>query len=405
MGKTLGAWRWLSWRYACVGLLLGLVGFGYHYAEPKLTLFDAARVRDNFRDMRSVFPHRSVPASPRAASLRAAVQALEGDYVYEGEQRSLTDFLTRSSTTTLLVVHRDVVVREWTSPGYSMTDQITSFSVTKSFIATLVGIAVDRGLIASLDDPIAEYVPALGSSGFADASIRQVLQMSSGIDFSERYGDTSSDAYTIFDRMFVFGRGIDALAASYPTLAPPGQHFQYASINSHGLAMLVRAVNGRPLHEVFSQQLWEPLGAEHGAYFLTDLHGTEIGFWGLSATPRDFARLGQLYLHGGELSGRRLVSAAWIRSATTPGRPDLARGRIDHEWGYGLHWWLPREGDGPRDQGDFAAIGIWGQLIYVNPAAQLVVVKTAADRDFKTHEFEAIVAFRALAARLEGATR
>ena len=159
--------------------------------------------------------------------------------------------------------------------------------------------------------------------------------------------------------------------------------------------MLVREVSGQPISTYLQEKLWQPMGATSEASWMTDIYGEEVTFMGLNATLRDFARLGLLYLHEGRLNNQRIVSAEWVRRATTPDKPWLQPGEIDGDWGYQYQWWIPRDG-----HGDYSAIGIWGQFIYVNPEAELVIVKTSADADFKPHEFEAITVYRKIASML-----
>lgn len=262
-------------------------------------------------------------------------------------------------------------------------------------MSTLVGIALEEGLIGSLQDPLSHYVPELRGSGFDGVPITHILQMSSGIDFSEAYDDESTDAFKIYDQMFLSMQAIDSIAATFGSRGESGQEFHYASINTQALAMLVRAVTGQTLTSYLEEKLWQPLGMENDASWLLDMHGVEVGFWGLNATLRDFAKIGSLYLHKGLFNGNRIVSAEWIAQATIPDESHLQAGRIDKDWGYQYQWWIPRGSDG-----DFAAIGIWGQMIYVNPKEQTVIVKTSADKHFKLHEFEAIAAFRSIARTL-----
>ena len=267
--------------------------------------------------------------------------------------------------------------------------------MAKSFVSTLVGIAIDDGLIDSVHDPITKYVPELSQSGFDGVSIEHVLQMSSGIDFSEAYDDESTDAFQIYNRMFITMGSIDNITGKYGSTAEPGTEFYYASINTHALAMLIKAVSGQELTTYLEQELWHPLGMANDAYWLADMHGNEIGFWGLNATSRDFAKLGLLFLHDGTFNEQQIVSSSWVTQATTAGTGFLERGQIDNDWGYQYQWWLPR---GSSD--DFAAIGIWGQMIYVSPSTNVVIVKTAADENFKPHEYESIVLFRTIAESL-----
>lgn len=368
----------------------------FFYVEPKLSLFDPDKVSNNFAHMDQIFPARTIHKSTTPYTFVENPTSIPTTYGYENETRTLDEFLARSKTTGFLVIKDDAVVFEQYFAGYDETTRATSFSVAKSFVSTLVGLAFDDGLIESVDDPITQYVPELKGSGFDGASIADVLQMSSGIDFSEAYDDESTDAFHVYDRMFINMESIDNIAASYGSRAVPGTEFYYASINTQALAMLVRAVTGQDLTTYLEQKLWQPLGMASDGYWLLDMHGTEVGFYGLNATLRDFAKLGLLYLHGGTFNGRQIISESWVSQATTPDAAFLQPGQIDNDWGYQYQWWVPRD-----SQGDFAAIGIWGQMIYVNPQANVVIVKTSADEDFKQHEYEAILLFRAIADGLE----
>lgn len=361
------------------------------YAWPKITFLWPDHVHDNFRHMEQVFPVRVIRRSNAPRPWEEAPAKLSVRYSYRGGEHSLEDFLQRSATTSFLVVHRGKIIDERYFGGYGKDDRATSFSVAKSFVATLVGIALKDGLIRSVDDDITDYVPSLRRSGFEGASIADVLQMSSGIDFSERYDDESTDAFRIFDQMYLWRDGIKDIAGGFGRATPSGQDFHYASINTQALGMLVSEVSGQSLTDYLQEKLWQPLGASADASWMTDLHGDEVAFMGLNARPRDFARLGLLYLHGGRVGTQQLLPADWVARATTPDKPWLQPGQIDQDWGYQYQWWVPREG-----QGDYSAIGIWGQFIYVNPQADLVIVKTSADAGFKPHEFEAMTVFRAI---------
>ncbi|NJN55116.1 MAG: serine hydrolase [Anaerolineae bacterium] len=343
--------------------------------------------------MDKIFPMRVIEKSAVPYQFVEKPTAVATQYEFAGEVRSLDEFLARSQTTGLLIIQDDVIIHEAYFGGYDAESKATSFSVAKSFVSTLVGIALEEGLIADIHDPITKYVPELEKSGFDGVSIAHVLQMSSGVDFSEVYDDESTDAFKIFDRLFILMQPIDKITPSYGSRTAAGQEFAYASINTQALTMLIRAVSGQDLTAYLQQKLWQPLGMADDGSWMLDRHGTEVGFMGLNATLRDFAKLGLLFLHKGTFNGQQIVSEAWVVQATTPDLDFLQPGQIDEEWGYQYQWWIPRGSDG-----DFAAIGIWGQMIYVNPAANMVIVKTSADENFKAHEVEAIQAFRAIAA-------
>lgn len=377
-----------------LALALGGVWFA-SYAWPKITFLWPDHVQENFRHMERVFPVRVIRQSSVPIPWVEAPKKLSATYQYLGREHTLEQFLQRSATTSFLVIHKGKLIDERYFGGYDKNDRATSFSVVKSFVATLVGVALKEGLISSLDDPITDYVPSLRTSGFQGATIADVLQMSSGIDFSERYDDDSTDAFRIFDQVYLWRRAINDIAADFGSASPPGRQFHYASINTQALGMLVSEVTGRPLGDYLQEKLWQPLGATADASWMNDVHGNEVAFMGLNARPRDFARLGLLYLHGGRVGANQLLPVDWVQKATTPDKPWLQPGKIDQDWGYQYQWWVPR-----GEQGDYSAIGIWGQFIYVNPKADLVIVKTSADAQFKSHEFEAMTAFRAIARAL-----
>ena len=376
-------------------LLLGLGIPGYSYLWPKLTLFDPGYRVTRFRSMEKVFPSDPITASSSPAALPLDPRPIAETYRFNGETRDLSGFLRRSETTAFLVLQNGTVVHEAYFQGATAESRLTSFSVAKSFVSTLVGIAHHDGLIDNLSDPITRYVPSLTGSGFDGVAIEDILTMSSGIDFSEIYGDESADIYTIYNKLFLYFRPMTSVISDFGSSSTPGTTFHYASIDTQALGLLIEAVTGRSPAAYLQEKLWHPLGATAPASWLTDQHGTVLSFWGLNATARDFARLGLLFARNGRHEGKQIVPSEWIARATTPQASRLARGTIDSDWGYGYQWWLPR-----GSNSDFAAIGIWGQFIYVSPETRTVIVKLSADPDFKPHEVEAIAAFRAIAAGL-----
>jgi hypothetical protein len=165
------------------------------------------------------------------------------------------------------------------------------------------------------------------------------------------------------------------------------------------LGMILRKATGRALTEYAQEKLWVPLGMEADALFLVDSAGVEAAFGGLNMVLRDYARFGRLYLHEGEWSGRQLVRASWVHASVTPDAPHLMPGRrASAAWvlGYGYQWWIPEHPDG-----DFLAIGIHGQAIYVYPRYHVVIAKTSAYQDYSRDgdamELESIEMFRAIA--------
>lgn len=378
---------------AAIGLLLA----GYFaYVEPKLMLFAPDRLVHNFSHMDGVFPSNPIGKSPRPHRFDISPQPIPASFTFDGRRIATEEFLARSQTTGLLVIKDGKIAHETYYSGYTPQTRSTSFSVAKSFVSTLIGIAIDEGRIDSVHDPLTKYVPELESSGFAKVRISDALQMSSGIDFSEEYENEKTDAYTIFDQLYLYMRPIDNVILDYGSKEQPGQAFYYASINTQALSQVLRQVYGQDLAAITQEKLWQPLGMESDAYWSTDLYGDELGFMSLNATLRDFAKFGMLFLGRGSFNGKRIVSESWVEQSTTADKPFLQRGEINGDWGYQYQWWLPR-----GSQTDFAAIGIWGQMIYVNPQARLVIVKTSADKNFHPHEFEAVQLFREIARSLD----
>jgi len=279
--------------------------------------------------------------------------------------------------------------------------------VAKVFTSTLVGLALHDGLLQDLDDPARRYLPALADSGYRDNSVRDLLQMASGVKFVEDYTgppgpETRAWIEAIVEQKI---RYYDTFAWFQQRLHPPGTRFSYASIEPVISGALVRAVSGRPLADFLSARIWQGLGAEHDASWLVDRPGgDEVGSCCINATTRDFARFGQLWANGGRVGGRQLVPAAWVRAATTPDpdRPFLHPGRLVQfpGLGYQHNWWLL---DG-RD-GEYLAWGVHGQFIYVNPARRVVIAQNANwdSADDPAELLRDIAAFRALVAAIAGA--
>jgi hypothetical protein len=278
------------------------------------------------------------------------------------------------AVTSLLVMQGGEIRYENYFLGTAPEDRRISWSVAKSFLSALTGILLEEGAIESLDDPVTRYVPALEGSAYDGVSLRQVLQMSSGVTFDEDYLDFNSDINRM-GRVLALGGSMDAFAAGLTeTFAPPGETWQYVSIDTHVVAMALRGATGRSLTDLMTEKIIQPLGLERTPAYVTDGEGTAFALGGLNLTTRDYARFGQMILQGGQWQGRQIVPADWIAESTRASAPTEA-GRI----GYGYQWWIP-DGSPP---GTYMARGIYGQYIWIDEAAEVVIVTTAADRSFR----------------------
>ena len=280
-------------------------------------------------------------------------------------------------------------------------------SVGKSFVSALVGIAVAEGHIDNVEDPITDYVPSLAGSAYDGVRIKDILQMSSGARWDEDYSDPESD---IMRYGYTFGTGasLDEFTATLVREREPGTYNYYNSTDTQALGMLVVAATGRSLADYAGEKLWQPLGMERDAYWITDDHGMEMAAGGMQVVARDYAKLGQLYLQGGQWRGTQILPAAWVHDSVTPDAPHVMPG-VDPEYpvGYGYQWWVLQ-----GDEGEFSAIGVYNQFIYVNPAKQVVIVKLSAnsgygltDDDTSWREIESFEFFRAISNQVVSAAR
>jgi len=291
----------------------------------------------------------------------------------------LEEYFTRNHVTGFLVLHGDTVLVERYFHGADRRSRFVSQSVGKSIVSILVGVAVDQGKIASVDDRVTKYLPELLPSGYRGATIKNVLQMATGVDYSEDYRDSTSGAARI-GQALITGRPTfeEFVQSMKPTTTPPGTKFEYQSVNTQVLGLLLERITGEPLHRWAGRALWSKLGAESDAFFYQSTgQRATCAFACFNATLRDYGRIGLLMLGGGAIGGRRVVSEAWVRQSTMPDavflRPSAPGEAGPPRYGYGYQWWIP-----PGDEGAFMAIGIYGQAIYLNPAKRLVVVQTAA---------------------------
>ena len=255
-----------------------------------------------------------------------------------------------------------------------LTSRWTSFSVAKSFTSTLVGAALRDGFIKSLDDKVSTYIPDLKGSAYEVVTVRQLLTMTSGVKWNEDYTDPKSDV-----AVFAAHKaepGVNA-TVSYmrrlPREAPPGTKWLYKTGETNLIGVLVSQATGKTLSAYLSEKVWKPYGMERDAVWMLGSTGHEISGCCISASLRDYARLGQFILDGGKIHGEIDLPSDWLAKATTKQADIGIPGR-----GYGFQWWT-------YDDGSFAAYGIFGQSIFIDPKKKLVIATngdwpTATDR-------------------------
>lgn len=389
--------RIAGWTSGCLALIL-LIAFLWLRNSPYwagIMLFADGHRIENFRAMDGVFPSREVARSGPVWAFARDPRALPDTYRFAGGEKELATFLDRTETTGLLVVHRGAITHEEYRLGADATSPFTSWSMAKSVLSALIGIAIDEGHIDSVRDPIGDYVPALAGSGYADVPIEDALTMSSGVAFDEDYDNPLSDINMLFIRAMAMGTPVEETIAGLERERAPGTFNDYASSDSMALGLVLEAATGMRVARYLESRLWGPLGAEADATWSTDRTGREFALCCLNATLRDYARFGRLYLGDGARDGRQIIPADWVETSVNPTAPHLQPGdnpASSWTFGYGYKWWVPE-----TPQGDFLAIGVWGQFIYVDPAREVIIVKTSADPAFDDNDHETVAAFRAIA--------
>ncbi len=394
----------LVWKVVLVLFLVSLAASLALYPQIKrvyqvLTLFESENIVENFRSMDQIFDIKTVSRGDEVNVLNNTPGQLPETYHYQGEEKSIQDFLEDTWTTGFIVLKDGNILYEEYFLGNQEDTKVISWSVSKSIVSALVGIAIDDGYIKDIQEPVTNYVPTLQESGYSEVPIKDILQMSSGIHFNEDYADFNSDINRM-GRALAFNTSIDEFVTSLESEREPGTYNNYVSMDTQVLAMLLREATGQNLTDYMENKLWSKMGMEEDAHWLLDRKGMELAFGGLNAVLRDYARFGLLYMNGGSYNGQEVVPAWWVKDSVTPDSPHLMPGRKgpDQEelMGYGYQWWLPADTDG-----DFMAIGIYNQYIWIHPELGVVIVKSSAypdyDLDGTLKTRESIAMFRAIA--------
>ncbi|MEE8407403.1 MAG: serine hydrolase [Acidimicrobiia bacterium] len=395
---------------AITGLLLLWVAVGAVVYSPEYVGRVLTSRESSVDDYLHMFPLRSLSASatpfsfdedPNEGAVRGAFESVLG-------VSDLDAFLAEAETQAFIVIKDDKILYEGYFNGTRRDSVVTSFSVAKSFDSALIGIAIDEGLIGSVDDAITDYLPELAdrSIGFEKITIRDLLLMASGLDYQEL-------------RWFLFN-GDDPLTTYYTDqreislnntniIDPPAQYFLYNKYHPQLLGMILERTTGMSVADYTQTRLWDRIGMEYDGAWALDSEGS--GFEkmeaGLNARAIDFAKFGRLYLNGGNWDGQQVISAEWVEESTslaeTTHNPDyyarsFGPSIYDDGNGYYKYMWYGklREGQPP----DIAAEGDHGQFIYMSPANRVIIVRNGTGYGIASSEW--IDAFYRAASDLGG---
>lgn len=329
---------------------------------------------------KSTAPFRFIPATQQAQ--------------YKRLTKYLDSMLINTNTNAFLVIKNDSLIYESYAENLTPNSLHPSFSVAKSYVGTLVGIAIDQGLIASANDLVIKYLPALADNDerFKRLTIQHVLDMRSGVDFDE----DKESPFSAITKLY-YGASIKNQIAKLKMKREAGQVFEYQSINTILLAAILEKASGQHLTDLLRKYLWNPIGTESDAFWSLDDQKTAKAMCCLHATAADFAKLGRLYLKKGNWEGKQILSESWIKQTTQAS--SLA------QMGYKNQWWACSKISYFRDSisaqalvtrlqlkvpirkgtngnyyvseptNDYRAEGILGQIVYVNPDNKVIIVR------------------------------
>lgn len=340
--------------------------------------------RHQYFATRAVRRGKSVHPLPRAARpLDEAALNVDG-------------FMARNNVGGLLLIKDGAVCLERYRLGLDESTRWYSYSVGKSVASTLVGAAIRDGAIGSVLDPVTRYLPTLAGTGYDGTTIRNLLEMSSGVAWDETYRNGASDFARFYGAVIDRRRG-DAFAVmrSLPRAVPPGSRFVYNSGESYLLGCIVSAATGKTLADYLSERIWARFGMEADGYWTLDSDdGQEMASGGCNFVLRDYGRFGLFLLSGGVAGGERILPDSWLAEASHPqaDSPQIGYGRLvpGLPLGYGYQWWAFPSGDSrlPGHDGAFTGQGVFGQFLYLNPRENMVAVIWSAWPDHWVVEAE-----------------
>ena len=377
-----------------------VVAAAYWYVRPGsefsprevIAMVNVEDRREVFRRMETVYPSREITPGEVVRTFPRQVRPLDVTYTWEGAERTFADYAERRRVQGIFVLKDGIVVHEEYLGDATQASRFTSWSVAKSYISTLIGMAIEEGVIESLDDKASRYAKEYAGTDFGDTTIRHLLMMSSGIDFDENYENPKSDIRKLFVNTFLWNHDVDDVVRAHRRNRPAGNDFDYISSNTQVLTGILRGAYGQSLIEIMDAKIAQPLGLSGGSW-LTDRQGPggkELGYCCLQLTLEDYAKLGQVYVDDGMFGDQRILPEGWVDFVATPPQPShepSGEGRF----GYTHHFWVVG-----GEEGAFNMQGYNGQYVHMDPDEGVVIVITSADQSGWTPTPEFPHLFRAI---------
>lgn len=335
-----------------------------------------------FRNMHHLVNSVSIPHTNNIYTIPQKLnpKALPSTFEYDDETYNVADEIKDTDMTSLIVIKGGKIISENYYRGNKENSLVINMSITKSVTSLLIGIAYEDGKIEDLDDVASKYAPQLKGTAYENIRIQNLLNMASGVQGSQEADDEKINKISRTGSLY-------ELLKTLKKEVNQGEYFRYNSMDTYALGLVLQGATGKLVNDYFKKKLWNKLGAKYDAYLLTDKKDSVWTHGGLVCATIDLAKIGLLMINGGKnYQGEQLISQAWITASTTPDKPYLMGGEnnpnYDEEMGYKNKWWIPEE----RDGDDYSGIGIYGQILYINPSKQTVIASNSAYKEYYEDE-------------------
>ena len=322
----------------------------------------------NFADMHDYkkFPNQKIDKPSQTFYFKEAVKQIDPNIPQEfntKNYRTIEQFLGKEKTLSFLIIRNDSILYQNYFHSYDSASILPSFSVAKSFVSALIGIAISESAIKSVHQPITDFIPELKNNpGFDKITLEHLLNMRSGIKFNEGYSSPFADM-----AKYYYGLNLKKYILKLKVKSPPDQHYEYLSVNTLLLGIALERATGKTLSQYLEEKIWKPIGMEFPASWSVDSRKNQTvkAFCCINARALDFARFGRLYLNNGNWNGIQIVPATWVKHSTSI----VNDSRDSRDYPYTYHWRV-------TEKGCFFAYGILGQYIYVDPHKKIIIVRT-----------------------------
>ncbi len=321
----------------------------------------------NLRDYKK-FQEREIKASD---SPFAFEKVITDDFMFSNATSSLysnheelNQFHKDNKTVAFMVIQNDTIKYQYFDPKWEETDWVTSFSMSKSVISAMVGIALHEGKIKSLDEPITNYIKSFKNEGFDQITIQHLLDMKTGIDYNESYYNPFGNVAAGY-----YGRNLDRHISKLKIKSAPGEKFEYISIATELLGVILEEATGQNISSYCEEKIWTKIGTTHDASWSVDrIKGREKAFCCINGVAEDFAKFAKLYLNMGNFKGTQVVPEEWVRKSVQldPGEQYTQ---------YQNQWWMMERTEYGSQVLNYAAQGHLGQLMFVNPSKNMIIVR------------------------------